>query len=55
MLDVEENHLGEKQLNIMKIRILKLEKDNLKTRERTTDQMVDCIRKIITDEINKAY
>lgn len=55
MLETEEKSLGEKQLNIMKIRILKLEKDNLKTGEKTTDQMVDGIRKIISDEISKTY
>ena len=55
MIDNEINILDEKKLNIMKIYILKLEHDNLKTREKTNDEMVETIRKIISDEINKKY
>ena len=55
MIDNEINILDEKKLNIMKIYILKLEQDNLKTREKTNDEMVETIRKIISDEINKKY
>ena len=47
MIDNEINILDEKKLNIMKIYILKLEQDNLKTREKTNDEMVETIRKII--------
>ena len=31
----------EKKLNTMKVKILKAERQNLKTREKTNDQMVD--------------
>lgn len=45
----------EKRLNAMKYKILKVEQENLKTREKTTEQMVETIRRIITDEIKKNY
>ena len=45
-----EKELNEKKLNAMKYKILKAEQENLKTREKNTDQMVELIRRIITDE-----
>jgi hypothetical protein len=39
----------------MKVNILKLEQDNLKTREKTNEEMVEAIRKIISDEVKKNY
>ena len=45
----------EKRLNAMKYKILKAEQENLKTREKTTDQMVETIRRIIMDEAKKNY
>lgn len=50
MLDVRE-----KKLNAMKVKILKAERENLKTREKTNDQMVELIRRIIKDESKKNY
>lgn len=50
-----EKELNEKKLNAMKYKILKAEQENLKTREKTTDQMVELIRRIITDESKKNY
>lgn len=47
--------LNEKKLNAMKYKILKAEQDNLKTRAKTNDQMVESIRRIITDEAKKNY
>ncbi|MHB8170944.1 MAG: hypothetical protein ACYDG6_05320 [Thermincolia bacterium] len=47
--------INEKKLNQMKLNILKAERENLKTREKTNDEMVETIRKIITDEIKKSY
>lgn len=44
-----------KRLNAMKYKILKAEQENLKTREKTADQMVDLIRRIILDESKKNY
>lgn len=45
----------EKKLNAMKFKIVKVERENLKTRERTNDQMVELIRRIIKDESKKNY
>ncbi len=45
----------EKKLNTMKAKILKAEQENLKTREKTSDQMVELIRRIINDEAKKNY
>jgi len=39
----------------MKKEILTIEKENIKTREKSTDDMVDAIRKIIVDESGKTY
>ena len=48
-----EQDVQEKRLNAMKYKILKTEQENLKTREKTTDQMVETIRRIIMDEAKK--
>lgn len=45
----------EKKINVMKYKIIALEKQNLKTHEKTNDQMVEAIRKIIRDESRKNY
>lgn len=50
-----ERDVQEKRLNAMKYKILKAEQENLKTREKTTDQMVETIRRIIMDEAKKNY
>ena len=50
-----EQDVQEKRLNAMKYKILKTEQKNLKTREKTTDQMVETIRRIIMDEAKKNY
>ena len=50
-----DHELSEKKLNAMKFKILRAEQENLKTREKNTDQMVELIRRIITDESKKNY
>lgn len=50
-----EHDVQEKRLNAMKYKILKAEQENLKTREKNTEQMVETIRRIITDEAKKNY
>lgn len=55
MSDLENKILDEKRLNSMKVNILRLEQENLKTREKTNDEMVEAIRKIISDDIKKNY
>jgi len=47
--------IQEKRLNAMKYKILKAEQENLKTREKTNERMVETIRRIIMDEANKKY
>jgi len=55
MSDSQSTELNEKKLNHMKYEILKAEEENLKTRERTNDAMVDLIRRIISDEAKKTF
>ena len=55
MSEFRQSDLNEKKLNQMKVTILKAEQDNLKTRERPNDEMVDVIRKIIVEEVKKTY
>ena len=50
-----EQATQEKRLNAMKYKILKAEQENLKTREKTNEQMVDTLRRIIADEAKKNY
>ena len=50
-----EQEIQERRLNAMKYKILKAEQENLKTREKNTDQMVETIRRIIMDEAKKNY
>lgn len=50
-----EIRIDEKKLNRMKLNIIKLELENLKTKDKTFDEMVEAIRRIIADEVNKKY
>lgn len=50
-----EQNVQESRLNAMKYKILRAEQENLKTREKNTDQMVETIRRIISDEAKKNY
>jgi hypothetical protein len=50
-----ELELNQKKLEQMKVEILKVERDNLKTREKSTDAMVDALRKIIVTETKKNF
>lgn len=55
MLDVENISLNSKKLDRMKVSILEIEQQNLKTKDKSNDAMVDAVRKIIIDEVNKSY
>ena len=55
MSENEKKLLDEKHLNNMKVNVLRLEQENLKTREKTNDEMIEAIRKIISDELKKNY
>lgn len=50
-----ERDIQETRLNAMKFKILKAEQENLKTREKNTEQMVETIRRIIMNEAKKNY
>ena len=50
-----EIEINEKKLNQMKLNILRAEKNNLKTREKTNEEMIETIRKVIEDEVRKNY
>ncbi len=50
-----EIEINEKKLNQMKLNILTLELKNLKTKDKTDDEMVEAIRRIISDEVKKNY
>lgn len=50
-----EKGIDPKKLNIMKIRILQAEQENLRTKDKTTDAMVEHIRKIIASEVKKGF
>lgn len=50
-----EQDLNQKKLEQMKVEILKVERENLKTREKSTDAMVETVRKIIVTETKKSF
>jgi hypothetical protein len=50
-----ENGVNEKKLSAMMYKILEAEEQNLRTRAKTNDEMVETIRMIIMDEIRKNY
>ena len=50
-----ENGIDPKKLNAMKIKILKAEQENLRTKDKTTDEMVEHIRRIIASEAKKGF
>ena len=50
-----EQELNQKKLEQMKVEILKAERVNLKTREKSTDAMVEAVRKIIVIETKKNF
>ncbi|MGI6462139.1 MAG: hypothetical protein ACOX04_00695 [Candidatus Scatomorpha sp.] len=50
-----ENSLNKKKLTAMTYKILEAEEQNLRTRAKTNEEMVETIRKIIMDEARKNY
>ena len=45
--------LDETKVRRITLKILNAENENLRTREKTNDEMVDKIRRLIIDEVNK--
>ncbi|MDR0747169.1 MAG: hypothetical protein LBE89_04670 [Helicobacteraceae bacterium] len=52
---IGEQDLNPKKLEQMKVEILKAERENLKTREKSTDAMIESLRKIIVTETKKNF
>lgn len=50
-----DDELDSEKLKRLKIYILTLEKENIKTKEKSRTQMVDEIKKCIEKEVNKKY
>lgn len=50
-----EKGIDPKKLNAMKMKIPKAEQENLRTKDKTTDVMVEHIRKIIASEAKKGF
>lgn len=53
--DSSNLNIDEDILETIKVRIIDLEKNNIKTREKTRAEMLDEIRSIIIEEVNKIY
>ena len=51
----KDGEIETKKLNAMKVKILQAEQDNLRTREKTSEAMVEEIRKIIRTEVQRNY
>lgn len=49
------NAQHDQRLNAMKYKLLRMERDNLKTQSKSSAQMVDDIRAMIIDESRKIY
>jgi hypothetical protein len=50
-----EQELNQKKLDQMKVEILNAEKENLRTREKSTDAMIEMLKKIIVTETKKNF
>ena len=55
MSEIQNDELEDKKLNQMKVEILTMEKKNLKTREKSFDDMVEAVRKTIVYGVKKTY
>ena len=50
---IKESELDKMKLTSMKFKVIQLERLNVKTKQKSRNEMVDAIRKIIANEINK--
>ncbi len=55
MSDKSAIQLDEGRLNRMKVAILSMEQENLRTRRRSFEAMVEQILRIVADELKKTY
>ena len=55
MDEIEKIQIDEVKLRRMQIKILVIERENMRTNEKTDSQMVETIKKIIETEETKCY
>ncbi|WP_165418303.1 hypothetical protein [Cohnella kolymensis] len=53
--NLEDIDIDKKKLDRLKFYILKAERENLRTRQDTNEQMVEKVRKLIEEEVKKCY
>lgn len=53
--DIEDIEIDKKKLEIMKLKIIREEKHNVKTKEKTREAMVEKLRRIIMEEVKTKY
>lgn len=55
LMNSNEMEIKEKNLEVMKKRIIEIEKYNYKTKNKTESEIIDDIREVIFEEANKKY
>ena len=53
MENINDIEIDEKAVKLMELRIIKKERDNEKTNDKSPSQMVDTVRKIIEEEVDQ--
>ena len=53
MENINDIEIDEKAVKLMELRIIKKERDNEKTNDKSPSQMVDAVRKIIEEEVDQ--
>lgn len=52
---IKDFEIDKKKLEIIKLRTIREEKFNVKTKERNPDAMIELLKNIIIEEVNKKY
>ncbi|AIY06812.1 hypothetical protein Plano_2847 [Planococcus sp. PAMC 21323] len=53
--NLDEFEIDKKKLEIMKLKIIREEKQNVKTKDKTKDAMIEKIKGIIIEEVKTKY
>lgn len=53
--ELDNIEIDKKRLEIMKLKIIREEKQNVKTKDKRRDEMVDKLREIIIEEVKTKY
>lgn len=53
--ELDNIEIDKKKLEIMKLKIIREEKQNVKTKDKRRDEMVDKLREIIMEEVKTKY